>query len=90
MLSDRERSVLKDIESRLDAEDPELAEQLADTNARRGRSVRFHWLVGAIIGLLLLISIGAQLPIVTLVLSVGMCALLTHVYVRSRRSYGGP
>ena len=86
MLSDRERSVLQDIESRLDAEDPELAERLAENTPAKRKSTMRYWLAMAILGLLLLISIGAELPIVTLVLSMAICGVLTHLYLRSRRS----
>ena len=85
MLNERERSALNEIENRLDAEDPELAQRLAEGDPRPSRS-RFYWIFAAVIGLLLLISIGAQLPVVTLVLCMGMCGLLAHWYLRSRRS----
>jgi|GEM_PF-5807639 len=89
MLNERERSVLNEIENRLDAEDPELAQRLAEGDPRPSSSGVSYWIFAAVIGLLLLISIGAQLPIVTLVLSMGMCGLLTHWYLRSRRSRRG-
>lgn len=86
MLSDRERSVLNDIENRLDAEDPALAEQLKDTGAANEKPRRRYWIAAGVLALMLLISIGATLPIATLVLSMGLCGVLGVAYIRAHQA----
>lgn len=90
VLNDRERSVLNDIENRLDAEDPALAEQLKDTGEESEKPRRRYWIAAGILALLLLISIGAKLPIATLVLAMGLCGALSIAYIRAHQAGRAP
>lgn len=85
MLSDRERSALNDIEHNLDTEDPELAERLASSTQSADKPLWRFWLAAGVVGFFLLISIGADMPIITLVLTMGLAGILTAGFVRYRR-----
>lgn len=86
MLSDRERIALNDIERQLGDEDPELAERLTGTDQNSTTPHWRYWGAAAVLGLLLLISLGADMPIATLVLTMALSGLVAMAYFRSRRT----
>ena len=88
VLSDRERIVLDDIERKLGDEDPELAERL--TGAGSGESTPHwrYWVAAAVLGLFILISIGADMPIATLALTMALSGVVAVGYFRTRRPNG--
>lgn len=88
MLSDRERIVLNDIERTLGDEDPELAERLTSTGKGAATHHWRYWLAVAVLGLLILISLGADMPIATLVLTMALSGVLVTAYFRTRRAHG--
>lgn len=87
MLSDRERSALDDIERRLGDEDPELAERL--TGSDGVTPARRYWVAAAVLGLFILISIGVDMPIATLALTMALAGVVVVGYVRNSRPRGG-
>lgn len=86
MLSDRERIVLNDIERELGANDPELAQRLSG-DASAGRTLWRYWLASGVLGMLLLISIGADLPVLTMILAMTVAGVATAAY-HHRRKHG--
>lgn len=85
LLSDQERIVLNDIERELGANDPELAQHLsAETSTADNRLWRY-WLAGSILGLLMLISIAADLPVLMLILTLAGAGTATVGYLRRRK-----
>lgn len=88
MLSDRERIVLDDIERKLGDEDPELAERLTGTGNSDATPHWRYWIAAAVLGLFILISIGADMPIATLALTVALSGVIAAGYFRTRRTPG--
>lgn len=88
MLSDRERIVLDDIERQLGDEDPELAERLTGTGNDGATPHWRYWVATAVLGLFLLISIGADMPIATLALVMALSGVVAMGYFRTRRHHG--
>lgn len=89
MLSDRERIVLNDIERQLGDEDPELAERLKAAEQSNAAPHWRYWIAAAVLGLLLLISLGADMPIATLVLAMALSGVIAMGYFRTHGHHGG-
>lgn len=85
VLSDRERIVLKDIERELGANDPELARRLSEEAAETESKLWRFWLAGGVVAMLLLISLGADLPVLTLLLGLAAIGVAATGYRRWRK-----
>lgn len=85
MLSDREQVALDDIERNLGDEDPELAQRLTGTGSGDATSHWHYWVAAAVLGLFVLISIGADMPVATLVLTMSLSGVIAVGYFRTRR-----